>query len=126
MLKNFLWYIFLFYLFVRFVVRQPPLGQGVLIHDVSRSHKTTHHSRQGSSGRVKSSSQIPLSDNTQHSQQTNIHAPGGIRTHNLSRWAAADLRLGPHGYWDRLYCTSTVQFTNIKQDHNQQTAHINY
>jgi len=25
------------------------------------------------------------SDNTQHSQQTNIHAPGGIRTHNLSR-----------------------------------------
>jgi len=28
-----------------------------------------------------------------HSQQTNIHVPGGIRTHNLSRRAAADLRL---------------------------------
>ena len=25
------------------------------------------------------------SDNTRHSQQTNIHAPGGIRTHDLSR-----------------------------------------
>ena len=31
-----------------------------------------------------SSSQRPLPDNTRHSQQTNIHAPGGIRTHDLS------------------------------------------
>jgi len=43
---------------------------------------------------VISSSQRPPPDNTQHSQQTNIHAPGGIRNHNLSRRAAADLRLG--------------------------------
>ena len=35
-----------------------------------------------------SSSQRPLPDNTRHSQQTNIHAPGGIRTHDLRRWAA--------------------------------------
>ena len=42
------------------------------------------HSRYDSSGRVISSSQRPLPDNTQHSQQTNIHAPGGIRTHDLS------------------------------------------
>jgi len=26
--------------------------------------------------------------NTQHSQKTDIHAPGGIRTHNLSRQGA--------------------------------------
>ena len=38
---------------------------------------------------------------TQHSQQTDIHAPGGIRTHNLSRRAAADVRLRPRGHWDR-------------------------
>jgi hypothetical protein len=37
---------------------------------------------------VISSSQRPLPDNTRHSQQTNIHAPGGIRTHDVSRWAA--------------------------------------
>ena len=37
---------------------------------------------------VISSSQRPLPDNTRHSQQTNIHAPGGIRTRDLSRWAA--------------------------------------
>ena len=66
---------------------------GAPILDVSRSHTTTHHSRQDSSGRVISSSQSPLPDNTQHSQQTNIHARGGIRTHDLSRRAAADLRL---------------------------------
>jgi hypothetical protein len=54
---------------------------------------------QWASGRVISSSQRPLPDNT---QQTDIHAPGGIRTHNLSRRAAADLHLRPRGHWDRL------------------------
>ena len=38
---------------------------------------------------------------TQHSQQTDIHAPGGIRTRNFSRRAAADLRLRRRGHWDR-------------------------
>ena len=69
--------------------------------DVSRSRTTTQHSRYDSSGRVISLSQRPLPDNTQHSQQTNIHAPSGIRTHDLSRRAIADLRLRPHGHWDR-------------------------
>jgi hypothetical protein len=46
-------------------------------------------------------SQRPVPDKTQHSQQTNIHATGGIRTHNLSRRAAEDLRLRPRGHWDR-------------------------
>ena len=32
----------------------------------------------------------------------NIHAPDRIRTHNLSRRAAVDLRLRPRGHWDRL------------------------
>jgi hypothetical protein len=39
--------------------------------------------------------------NTQHSQQTNIHAPGGIGTRNPSRRAAADPRIRPFGRWDR-------------------------
>ena len=83
-----------------FSPRQPPVGHGSLIHEVSRSHTTTHHSRQDSSGRGISSSQRPLPANTQHT--TNIHASGGIRTHNLSRRAAADLRFRPRGHWDRL------------------------
>jgi hypothetical protein len=36
-----------------------------------------------------------------HSQQTNIHAPGGIRTHNPRKRSAADLRPRPRGHWDR-------------------------
>jgi hypothetical protein len=47
------------------------------------------------------STQRPLPNNKQHSRQTDIHAPGGIRTHNLSRRAAADLRLWPRGTRDR-------------------------
>jgi hypothetical protein len=34
---------------------------------------------------------------------TKIHAPGGIRTHNPSKRAAADPRLRPHGHWDRQF-----------------------
>jgi hypothetical protein len=37
------------------------------------------------------------SQHTQKSQHKNIHAPGEIRTHNLSRRAAADLDLRPLG-----------------------------
>jgi hypothetical protein len=44
---------------------------------------------------VISSSQSPLPDNTQYSQQTDIHAPGGIPTHNLSSKPAADPRFRP-------------------------------
>ena len=80
---------------------RPNAGHGLLILEISRSHTKTHHSRYDSSGRVISSSQRPLPDNTQHSQQTNIYAPGGIRTQDLSKRAAADIRLRPRGHWDR-------------------------
>jgi len=53
-----------------------------------------HTQRRTTVGRA-SLDEKPLPDNTQHSQQTNVHAPGGIRTYNLSRRAAADLRLRP-------------------------------
>ena len=72
------------------VALRPYAGHGLLILEVCWPHTTTHHSRQDSSGRVISSSQRPLHDNTRQSQQTNIHVPGGIRTHDLSRRATAD------------------------------------
>jgi hypothetical protein len=34
---------------------------------------------------------------------TDIRVSGGIRTHNLSRRVAADLRLRPRGHWGRLF-----------------------
>ena len=79
----------------------PLVGFSLLAYEVSWSHSTTRHSRSDSSERMISPSQRPLPDNTQHSQQTNIHAPSGIRTRNLSRRAAKDLRLRPRGHWDR-------------------------
>jgi len=62
------------------------------LHD----HTQTHHAQQDSSGPVISPLQRPLHDNTRHSQETNIHAPGVIRTCNPSKQAVADpcLRLG--------------------------------
>ena len=44
-------------------------------------------------------------------KQTNIHAPGGIRTQNFSRQAAADLRLRPRGHWDRRMLLSSFKYT---------------
>jgi hypothetical protein len=44
---------------------------------------------------VISPTQRPLSDDTQYSQETNIHAPGGIRTYNPRKRAAVDLLLRP-------------------------------
>jgi hypothetical protein len=90
-------YTFVFF----FVALRPNGGHGLLILEVSWSHTTTHNSRQDSSGRVINSSQRPLPDNTQHWQQANAHALGGIRIHDLSRRAAADLRLRTRGHWDR-------------------------
>jgi len=81
-----------------FWAQQPPVGQGLVIHEVSKSRKTTQHSRQDSSGREIISSQIPLPDNTQHSQQTSM-PPVGIRTHNLNKRVAADLPRRQLGVW---------------------------
>ena len=64
----------LFFFFWRDTRPPPPVGHGLLIHEVSRSY-TTHHSRQDSSRRVISPTHRPLPDNTQHSQQTDIHDP---------------------------------------------------
>ena len=46
-------------------------------------------------------------DNTQHSQETDIHATGGIRTYNSSKRTAAEPRLRPRGHWDRWNDTDT-------------------
>jgi hypothetical protein len=40
---------------------------------------------------------------TQTLYKTNIHPPGGIRTHDLSKRSAADLLLRPRGHWDQIW-----------------------
>ena len=75
------------------------MSQGLLIIEDSRSHSDTLRSV----GLLWTSDQSDAenSDNTQHSQQTDIHAAGGIRTRKPSKRVAADSRRIPRGHWDR-------------------------
>jgi hypothetical protein len=67
----------------------------------SHSERDTHtHTLDGSS-LEQGSALAENSDNKQHSQETDIHAPGGIRTRNPSKRAAADPHLKPRDHCDR-------------------------
>ena len=76
------------------------MGQGLLMIETSRSHSDTPQSVDFS-GQAISPRQTALPDNTQHSQQTGIPAPGGIRNLNPRKRAATDPHLRPRGHWDR-------------------------
>jgi hypothetical protein len=54
--------------------------------------------------------QRPLPDNTQHSQQADIHAPRGIRTHISSKWAAQshDLDSAATGFDIQILCVPLI------------------
>ena len=69
----------------------------------------THNDTPQSVGLLWTSDQLVAETSTwqQHTTlKTNIHARGGIRTYNLSRRAAAHLRLRQRCHWDRLFTTS--------------------
>jgi hypothetical protein len=53
----------------------------------------------------------------QHTQQTNIHAPVGIRTQDRSRRAAADLHLRPRGHWDRHIMVVAIRNLQVEYGH---------
>ena len=78
-----------------------PVGLGFL-YEVSRSHSDTKHSV----GLLWTSDQPVAETSTwQHTTlktDNTFMSLGGIRTHNLSRRAAADPRLRPRGHWDWL------------------------
>ena len=86
-------YLFITRIFFFYGACGPIAGYGLLILEV---FKITHNDTPQSISPL----QGLLPDNIQHLQQTNIHAPGRIRTHNLSRRAATDLCLRPRGHWD--------------------------
>ena len=77
------------------LTQQPQVGQCFYIIEASLSHSDTPHST-GFLWLV-----ISLLDNTQHSQETDIHDRGGIRTRNHSKQADTNPRLRPPGQWDR-------------------------
>jgi len=68
--------------------------------------------------------------NTRHRQTSMTPPPGGIRTHNPSMRAAADLRLRPRGYWDRfllgsLDCKNYFSATNVKHCGSYSYVYLN-
>ena len=107
------------------VAQQPNSGPRRLVVEVSRSHTHTHthththaRARARTHARTHAHGRTPLDEwsarrkdrylhNTQ-TQDTIIHALGGIRTRDLSNQAASDLRLRPHCYWNRHLYDITV------------------
>ena len=95
------------------VALRPNVGHDLLLLEVSKSHSKTHDTRHYSSGRVISSSQRPIPDNTQHSPQTDYHAADGIRTHSPSNGTASDPRLRQRGHWDRTSTYNILSFLDV-------------
>jgi len=94
------------------MAQQTKVGQSLLIVEVSRSHSVD---LLWTNDRPDTETSLP--DNTQNSQ-TEIHVPGGIRTRNLSRRAAAYPSLRPRGHWDRLTDTQAYcGFHTFLQSH---------
>ena len=89
-------------------MRQPVVSHSLLTVEVSRSHCDTPYKRQDSSGRVISQTQRPLPDNTQHSQQTDRHSPGGIRTPQSQQASGRRPHLRPNEHWNGLLTYSFV------------------
>ena len=82
---------------------EPPRYRGFTI-----THSDTRHSV----GLLWTSDQPDAPDNTQHSQQTDIQVPGGIRTHNPSKQAATNPGLRLRGHWGRQ--TTSLNAVKVK------------
>jgi hypothetical protein len=78
-------------LFIFSLAVQPSAGYDLLVHEVSWSHTTTRHCKEDSSGRVISSSQRPLSDNTRHTQQSRVSAQFANEWNPYSYLAVTDV-----------------------------------
>ena len=79
---------------------RPNTGHCLHIHDLSRSHTTTHHSGHYSSGRLTKPLQRHLPDKTQHSKQTHSHSlRWDSNTHTQQECVR---RPTTRDHWDRL------------------------
>ena len=78
-----------------------PVGQDLLIIEDSWSYSDIPHSVGLLWKRDQTDAETCTRQHTKESQETNIHVPGGIQTHNPSKRAAADPRLRLRGHWDR-------------------------
>jgi hypothetical protein len=78
------------------MVQEPNLGQVLLITEASRPHSVTHRFD------MTRLEEWSARHRDLYIYKRHVHTPYGIRTHNLSKWAAVDPRLRLCGHWDRL------------------------
>jgi len=92
------------------VALRPDSGSWPLLTEICDHTHWTQDTLQDSSARVISPSQRTLTTHNTHKRQ-NIHAPGGIGTHNRSKREVADQRLRPLGHRHRHFLN--IQANNI-------------
>jgi len=90
------------------MAQQPPLGQGVLSIEASRSHSGTPQSV----ALLWTSDQPDAGTSTwQHTTlTTNIYVPRGMQSRNPSKRATVDPRLRQRGHLDRILNIQTSSF----------------
>jgi hypothetical protein len=84
-------------LILLFLSHGTTVPSGLLIIEASQLY-SDNDNRQDSSGKSISPMKRSLPNNTQHSQETDIHAHGVIRTHNPRKRAATVRRLRPSAH----------------------------
>jgi hypothetical protein len=94
------------------MAQQPIVGQCLVNIEASRSHSNTSNSVGLLWTIDQPDAEGPLTDKTQHSQETDIHSPAGIRTRNPSKRATLGPRLRPRGHRNRQYvCVYVITFS---------------
>ena len=83
-----------------FMAQQPPVSQAILVINASRSQAEAPHSV-GLLWMNDSPTKRPIPDSSQHSKETDVHAPGGIQTSSPTKRVTTDPRLRQLGHWDR-------------------------
>jgi len=107
------------------MAQQPLVSQGLLIIEALTSHSDTPHS----TGLLWRSDQPDAENSTRQNTtltREEIHDPGGIRTSNPSKRAAADPRLRPCGHRSRPPSCVPLLWAQISQTvcHVTQSRHL--
>ena len=110
------------FLFLSFGAAAPEAG-----HTFSFMTFPDHTQRRTTDGRTPLNEWLARRRGRYLTHNTRDRHPAGIRTHNLSRRAAADLRLRPRGHWDRHCYIRQRRHTNsimISSTGKEKLAHM--
>ena len=127
-LFNFISIILVYYNFLSFFLAQqpPPPNWGMVSSFLRFLDYTQRRTTVGKTPLEEWSARrrdLYLTTHNPHNRQTSMLS-GGIRTHNLSRRAAAELRLRPRGHWDRHIITLAITISKLPRKGTEATKHV--